>query len=125
MMDIETAKQVLSDNFNADKENTFTSIMYEQSRFPKEEFWQVYESIECLVKNKVFSRELVEQVTYCYERFLKEIIYHLDGDGKHILRDFPENFNAYIERFDDIKLRFFRGIAELNDDSSFELGRYK
>ena len=37
MMDIDTAKQVLSDNFNADKENTFTSIMYEQSRFPKEE----------------------------------------------------------------------------------------
>lgn len=125
MMDIETAKQVLSDNFNADKENTFTSIMYEQSRFPKEEFWLVYESIECLVKNKVFSRELAEQVTYCYDRFLKEIIYHLDGDGTYVLDDFPENFNAYIERFDDIKLRFFRGIAELNDDSSFELERYK
>ena len=124
-MDIETAKQVLSDNFNADKENTFTSIMYEQSRFPKEEFWQVYESIECLVMNKIFSRELAEQVTYCYERFLKEIIYHLDGDGTYVLDDFPVNFNAYIDRFDDIKLRFFRGIAELSDDSSFELERYK
>ena len=124
MMDIEEAKQILSDNFDSDKDNTFTYIMYEKSRFPKEQFWQVYESIECLVKNKVFSRELAEQVTYCYDRFLKEIIYHLDGGRIHILRDLPENFYAYIERFDDIKLRFYRGSCELSDESSFELERY-
>ena len=122
-MDIETAKQILSDNFNA-KENTFTYIIYERSRFPKEEFWQVYESIECLVKNKVFSREIAEQVSFCYELFLKELIFHFKPNDLSDLDDVPDNISAYIERFDDIKLRFYRGSCELSDDSSFELERY-
>lgn len=122
-MDIETAKQILSDNFNA-KENSFTYIMYERSRFPKEEFWQVYDSIECLVNNKVFSRELAEQVSYCYERFLIELICHFDGGQSYGLKDLPENFIDYIERLEYVKLAFYRGYDELLDDSSFALERY-
>ncbi|WP_074962165.1 hypothetical protein [Ruminococcus albus] len=122
-MDIETAKQILSDNFNA-KENTFTFIMYERSRFPKEEFWMVYDSIECLVKNKVFSRELAEQVSYCYERFLKELIYHCDGGDSHGLAYLPENSDVYIDRLDYIVTAFYRVYDKLLDDSFFELERY-
>ena len=49
MMNIEKAKQILLDNCNV-KENTFTYIMYEKSRFPKDEFQLVYDSIMCLRK---------------------------------------------------------------------------
>lgn len=122
-MDIEKAKQILSDNFNA-KENTFTYIMYEKNRFPKEEFWQVYDSIEFLVNNKVFTRELAEQVNYCYERFLKELIYHCDGGDSHGLADLPENFYVYIDRLDYIVTAFYRGYDKLLDDRYFELERY-
>ena len=124
-MDIEEAKRILSDNSDPDKENTFTYIMCEESRFPKKEFWQVYESIECLVINKVFSRELAEQVNFCYQRFLKEMLFHFNPHDSSELADLPDNFNAYIERFDDIQFRFYRGIDKLSDESLFELERYQ
>lgn len=122
-MDIEEAKLILSDNFNV-KGNTLIGIMHEYSRFPKLEFWQAYESIECLAKNKIFSRELAEQVSYCYHNFLKGCLYHFAGGDEYSLDDMPDNFDAYIERLEYIQLYFFRGFDKELDDDMFELERY-
>lgn len=68
------------------------------NRFSDEMYWELYDSILVLVKEKYYDNELINNVSFCYQWMLKEFIYHLADDGK--LQNFPKEYYGYLERMD-------------------------
>ena len=65
--------------------------------------------------------EIAKQITQCYQRLLKYIIFHFDPKDDYILENFPVNYIDYMERIEYAVMAYFSGNAKLIDDNIFEL----
>lgn len=122
-MTIEEAKNIIRDNYEC-KAESFVYFLHEKDSFSKEQFWNFYDSIACLVRaDEEKTPELTMQITRNYEHILKYFIYHFNPKDEYKMKDFPENFNGYLERLDYILSAYHNSYDELLDDSFFELQR--
>ena len=121
MFDPTTSKQIIQDNYSG-KKGTFIASLNDESCFRTELFWKLYESIATLVKHKVYSDELVAQISSVYQRLLKEMIWHFSPTDSSVIVNMPENYDDYIERMDSAVEAYMRrtGIPE---EEVFELRR--
>ena len=60
----------------------------------------MYESIAALVEHRVYSDELASQISFVYQRMLKEMIWHFSPVDSSIVANMPKNYDDYIERMD-------------------------
>lgn len=123
-MTIEAARKVLSDNYECRK-NSFIYSLYEKCCFSVEKFWEYYDSIAVLSGLSAGEKnaELTMQVTETYQRMLKEIIYHFAPDDLAVIDNFPDNYNAFIDRIDLAVSAYFSNNIGMLDDKKFELQR--
>lgn len=122
-MNAETAGQILLSNYKCENDS-FMFFLHERNFFCEKAFWAFYDSIAALasyIEERTF--EKAEQITQCYQRLLKYIIFHFDPDDDYILSDFPVNYIDYMERIEYAVMAFFGGNASLTDDDIFELKR--
>ena len=121
MFDPTTSKQIIQDNYSGKKE-TFIASLNDESCFRTELFWKLYESIATLVKHKVYSDELVAQISSVYQRMLKEMIWHFSPTDSSVIVNMPENYDDYIERMDSAVEAYMRRTG-MPEEEVFELRR--
>ncbi len=119
-MKIENARQIISDNYNCNK-NSFVYFLHEKCYFSIEKFWEYYESITAFIGEKKKDPETTKRITQSYQRILKEIIFHFDPMDVAVMDNFPENYTDYIERIDFAMLAYYTNNIDLIDDEKFEL----
>lgn len=120
-MTVELAKQIVFDNFKG-KNNSFLFYLHEKNDFSVERFWEFYESITAMVLcGEEKTNEITEQITQCYQRLLKYIVFHFDPNDDYVLENFPVNYIDYLERIDYAVMAYFVGNAKLIDENIFEL----
>ncbi len=120
-MTVEIAKQIIRDNYKGEN-NSFLFYLHEKSDFSVESFWEFYESITALALcGEEKTMEITEQISQCYQRLLKYIIFHFDPKDDYVLENFPVNYIDYMERIDYAVMAYFSGNAKLIDDDIFEL----
>ena len=121
MFDPTTSKQIIQDNYSG-KKGTFIAYLNDESCFRTELFWKLYESIATLVRHKVYSDELVAQISSVYQRMLKEMIWHFSSTDRSVIPNMPENYDDYIERMDSAVEAYMRRTG-MPDEEVFELRR--
>lgn len=118
-MKMENALKVISDNYYCN-ENSFVYFLHEECYFSIEKFWEFYESIVALIGEEK-DTEITRRITQSYQRVLKEIIFHFDPMDVAVMDNFPDNYNAYIERIDFALLAYYTDNIDLIDNEGFEL----
>ena len=121
MFDPTTSKQVILDNYSG-KKGTFIDSLNDESCFRTDLFWELYESIAALVEHKVYSDELSAQISFVYQRMLKEMIWHFSPTDSSVIANMPENYDDYIERMDSAVEAYMRR-TRMPDEEVFELRR--
>ena len=121
MLDPTTSKQIIQDNYSG-KKGSFLASLNNESCFRTELFWKLYESIATLVRHKVYSDELVAQISSVYQRMLKEMIWHFSPTDSSVIANMPENYDDYIERMDCAVEAYIRRTG-MPDEEVFELRR--
>ena len=121
MFDPTTSKQIIQDNYSG-KKGTFIASLNDESCLRTELFWKLYESIATLVKHKVYSDELVAQISSVYQRMLKEMIWHFSPTDSSVIVNMPENYDDYIERMDSAVEAYMRRTG-MPEEEVFELRR--
>lgn len=124
-MTIETAIKILNGNFRGE-EGSLVFGLYEDERFSKKRFWELYDCVITLAENAKTSGSDLEtayKITWVYQRVLKEMIYHFDKNDLSRLKKFPKNYNDYIERLDDAVDAYFHGV--FIDEKMYNLKRPK
>ena len=121
MFDPTTSKQIIQDNYSG-KKGTFIASLNDESRFRTELFWKLYESIATLVRHKVYSDELVAQISSVYQRMLKEMIWHFSPTDSSVIANMPENYDDYIERMDNAVEAYMRRTG-MPEEEVLELRR--
>ena len=116
-----TSKQIIQDNYSG-KKGTFIASLNDESCFRTELFWELFESIAVLVQHKVYSDELVAQISSVYQRMLKEMIWHFSPTDSSVIANMPENYDDYIERMDCAVEAYMRR-TRMPDEEVFELRR--
>lgn len=53
-----------------------------------------------IVLEHYYDEEITNHISWCYQRFLKEFIYHFSIEDSAVIEGFPDNYNGYIERFE-------------------------
>lgn len=121
---IEDAIKTIEKNYSGDS-GCLLSELNDSSRFSIDMFWELYDSILLLVKEKYDENEITNKVSSCYQRLLKEFIYHLSSSDISNIENFPENYNGYIERMDyAVQAQYSKGNVTMKEDY-FELQRSK
>lgn len=122
-MTVEIAKQIIFDNYKG-KNNSFMFYLHEKNNFSAEMFWDFYESITAMALcSEEKTNEITEQITQCYQRLLKYIVFYFDPNDDYVLENFPMNYIDYMERMDYALMAYFSGNAKLIDDDIFALQR--
>lgn len=122
-MTTETAIKILNGNLRGE-EGSFVFKLYQDEKFSKKRFWELYDSVIALAENaKISGRDLetAYKITRVYQRVLKEMIYHFDKNDLSRLKKFPKNYNDYIERLEGAVDAYFRGVFV--DDELYDLQR--
>ncbi len=121
-MTIEQAKRIIEANYSM-QENSLSLLMYDECVFSTDAFWVFYDAISYLVKNGIKNEKITTQIVVGYQRFLKEIIWHFDPNDIATKKDFPENYNDYIERLDYAVRAYLENNPQWLDDKIFVLQR--
>lgn len=122
-MNTDEALEILDKNRQG-IEGSFVYSLYEECVFSKAGFWDFYDCVITLAKDgneSVKNFEVAGKITFVYQWFLKEIIWHFDPNDAAKQEHFPENYTDYIERLDGAMDAYFRGVFA--DDSLYELQR--
>ena len=119
MLDLTVSKQIILDNYSG-KKGTFLASLNDESRFSAEAFGDLYESIAALVEHKEYSEELAAQISFVYQRMLKEMIWHFSPADSSVIADMPENYQDYIDRIDSAVEAYMRRL-DMPDDDAFEM----
>lgn len=123
-MHIQKAKEIIAANYGTEK-NSLCWFLYEECVFSPAAFWEFYDAIACVTRHSVRCEELSAQIAIGYQRFLKELIYHFDPDDVAVMKDFPENYNEYLERLDFAVRAYYEEKPEWLDDARFDLQKPK
>ena len=121
-MTIHQAKKIIEANY-AMKENALTRFMYDDCVFSVEAFWEFYDAIACVTGALEKTEALTTQITVAYQKILKEILYHFAPSDAAVMKDFPENYNDYMERLDYAVLAYLENKPEYLADERFDLQR--
>lgn len=122
-MDINTAKQIIINNHNADN-NSLMYFLHEKNYFSKELFWEYFDSIVALVSDEsTKTPEFAKYITDNYQRILKYFVFHFDPDDNFIIEGFPKNYLPYIERLEYALMAYYTGNKRLVSEDIFELQR--
>ena len=121
-MNLEKGIEIISDNYYG-KENSLVSSLYNDCDFSEEKFWQLYDSIVCLINSNFYAEDMLFRIGIVYQRILKEMIYHFSPYDVSVIKNFPENYNGYIERLDFAYNAYYARNPELLADDTFELQR--
>lgn len=121
-MKLQDAFMILDNNYNC-KKNSFIYELHEHCKFDNILFWQYYDCIICIAKNqktKKESKEISLRITCSYQAILRLIIANLDNNDFYKIKNFPKNYNDYLERLDyAIKEAYFKQV--FIDENLFEL----
>ena len=98
------ALKIIDDNYLA-ANDSFLFFLHERDRFCADRFDILCETVEALAGSK--EETLTEKINRCYQNILKEIIYHFNPHDSSQLKDFPENYTEYLERFDCALARYY------------------
>lgn len=96
---IEKAIEIINDNFSGNK-GSLLAELNDKCIFSKEKFWELYDSIMIIVLEHYYDEEITNHISWCYQQFLKEFIYHFSIEDSAVIEGFPDNYNGYIERFE-------------------------
>ena len=118
-MTTDEAREILDKNHKC-IEGSFVYSLYEECVFSEAGFWDFYDCVITLAKAEK-SLEIAGKITFVYQWFLKEIIWHFDPNDAAEQKHFPENYTDYIERLDGAMDAYFRGVFA--DESLYELQR--
>lgn len=121
--EINDAYEVLERNYKC-MENSMSYDLHEKSIFSETHFWEFYDSVIALAKEaqaREADTQTAMEITFVYQHFLKEIIYHFDKQDESCLKHFPKNYLAYIERLDGALDAYFRGV--FMDEELYSLKR--
>jgi hypothetical protein len=102
---VSTYKNVIQDNLYA-RNDSFLFWLHERYTFRADRFDELCQSVEKLAQEEI-SLEMTRTVTYIYQCILKEIIYHFDPNDSSVIKDLPQNYTQYLERFDCALARYF------------------
>ena len=75
-----------------------------------------------LVEHRVYSDELVVQISSVYQRMLKEMIWHFSPADSSVIANMPENYDDYIVRMDSAVEAYMRRTG-MPDEEVFEFRR--
>ena len=100
-------------------------MLNEECEFSAVAFWEYYDAIAFVTRHSIRNEELSAQIAIGYQRFLKELIYHFDPDDVAVMKDFPENYNEYLERLDFAVRAYYEEKPEWLDDARFDLQKPK
>ena len=70
----------------------------------------------------MYSDELGAQISFVYQRMLKEMIWHFSPTDNSVIANMPENYDDYIERMDCAVEAYMRRTG-MPDEEVFELRR--
>ena len=118
MLDLTVSKQIILDNYSG-KKGTFLASLNDESCFRTELYWELYESVAALAKQREYSEELAAQISFVYQRMLKEMIWHFSPADSSVIADMPENYQDYIDRMDIAVEAYMRRLDMLDD--AFEM----
>ena len=121
MFDPTTSKQIIQDNYSG-KKGTFIAYLNDESCFRTELYWELYESVAALAKQREYSEELAAQISFVYQRMLKEMIWHFSPTDNSVIANMPENYDDYIERMDSAVEAYMRRTG-MPEEEVFELRR--
>jgi hypothetical protein len=95
--------QILFNNYEI-KEGSFIYSLSEEAFFNEEYFWDYYNTVIEIVKdklNKPLDKELTKIVHWTYKRVTDCFLWHLDNNDQYSMRNFPiNNFIYFKERLD-------------------------
>ncbi len=91
-------ESVIQDNLYA-QNDSFLFWLHERDTFRADRFDELCESVEALAQDKI-TLEMTRDITYIYQCILKELIYHFDPNDSSVIKDLPENYTEYLEKFD-------------------------
>ncbi|MDE6710161.1 MAG: immunity 41 family protein, partial [Oscillospiraceae bacterium] len=97
--------------------------MNDCSYFSIEKFWEFYDSIAKLVTESYYDREISMQISVSYQSILKMMIYHFSPHDVAVMKNFPDNYDDYIERLDCAVLAYYTQNSNLLSDETFALQR--
>ena len=104
MIDLAVFKQIILDNYSG-KKGTFLASLNDESCFRTELYWELYESVAALAKQREYSEKLAAQISFVYQRMLKEMIWHFSPADSSVIANMPENYQDYIDRIDSAQWR--------------------
>lgn len=108
-MDIEKAMAVLEDNNNA-VGNSFLDHLHEQCQFNEQAYWEYYESLIVLGKNKKWIKTdpIMEKIVHTYTYILRCFIYHFDKTDLYEIKEIPIYYTDYLDRLNTAFEAFFK-----------------
>lgn len=99
------AKKIIEDNYNA-ANDSFLFWLHERDSFRADRFDELCQSVEALAQDKI-SLGMARTVTHIYQCILKELIYHFNPNDSSVIKDLPDNYTEYLEKFDCALARYF------------------
>lgn len=121
-MNIEKAIEIISNNYLANKSSLVGSLN-DSSYFSIEKFWEFYDSIAKLAAESYYDREISMQISISYQNILKMMIYHFSPHDVAVMKNFPDNYDDYIERLDYVVHSYYTQNPHLPSDEIFALQR--
>lgn len=119
---IEKTLSIIDANY-CGKPDSLLGEINDHSFFCNDKFWELYDSILLLVKQKYYDDGITVHISLCYQRLLKEIIYHFSDKDMSNIENFPNDYNGYLERMDYvIHALYLESEAAMSEDL-FELKR--
>lgn len=116
------AIEIINNNYLGN-DGSLTCSLYNDSYFSIKKFWEYYDSIVQLVNVFFYNDDMTVKISLSYQRILKEIIYHFSPQDISVIKNFPEDYNSYIERLDFAVLAYYTRNPEMLNDDGFELQR--
>lgn len=107
IMTTKEALEIIAKNDCAE-EGSLMFTLHEKSSFSVELFRILCNSIATVVHSSIYTDQLTEQISNCYQKFLKMIIWHFDPHDLYSINGFPDNYQEYIDYLDIVILAYYR-----------------
>lgn len=117
------ANAVLDKNYEG-AEHSFLYDLYERGVFCVETFWEYYDSIDALARERLeqgMKCAVVVKIAATYQRVMQAFLEHMDQEDPTSIIGFPKNYPAYLERLEGAVDAYYRGAAGIR--SGFSLQR--
>lgn len=102
----DNALKIIDDNYNASNDS-FLFWLHERDSFRADRFEALCDAVEALSGKQ--NPVLTQNINFCYQGILKEIIYHFNPNDSSEIMDFPENYTDYLAMFDGALARYYLG----------------